>query len=76
MMDWDGSLGYAHRGLLTEVLTLSPPHGQGLHGWLPWLSVAIVQPRSKMQEAFGTFEIDEIEKIRLSERLNRIAKVF
>lgn len=76
MMDWDGSLGYAHRGLLTEVLTLSPPHGHGLHGWLPWLSVAILDPMAKMKEAFGTFEIDEIEKMPLSERLNRIAKVF
>ncbi len=74
MMDWDGSLGYSHRGLLTEVLTLSPPHGHGLHGWLPWLSVAILQPMVKMKEAFGTYEIEEIEKLPLLERLDRLAK--
>lgn len=72
MMDWDGTLNYAHRGLLTEVLTLSPPHGQGLHGWLPWLTVAVLDPMVKMKQAFGTYDIDQIERLPYAERLRRV----
>ncbi len=74
MMDWDGSLGYRYPGLLSEVLTLSPPHGHGLHGWLPWLTVAILQPMSRMKDAFGTFDIDQVEKLPRAERLRLIAQ--
>jgi hypothetical protein len=72
MMDWDGTLKYAYRGLLSEVLTLSPPHGQGLHGWLPWLTVAVLDPMVKMKKAFGSFDIDQIERLPYAERLRRV----
>ncbi len=72
MMNWDGTLNYAHKGLLTEVLTLSPPHGHGLHGWLPWLTVAVLEPMVRMKKAFGTYDIDKIETMPYAERLRRV----
>ena len=74
MMDWDGTLNYGYRGLLSEALTLSPPHGHGVQGWLPWLSVAILQPMTRMKDAFGSYDIDQIEKIPYEERLRLIVK--
>jgi hypothetical protein len=74
MMDWDGSLNYAYRGFITEALTLSPPHGQGVHGWLPWLTVAVLDPMVKMKNAFGTYDIDQIERLPYAERLRRVVQ--
>jgi hypothetical protein len=42
--DWDGSLGYAARGLMTEATTLSVRRGSGVQDWLPWLTANILQP--------------------------------
>lgn len=37
-VDWDGSLGYAARGLQNEAFTLSVRRGAGVFDWLPWLT--------------------------------------
>jgi hypothetical protein len=42
--DWDGSLGYAFRGLLTEATTFAPRRGSGVQDWLPWLSANLLYP--------------------------------
>ena len=42
VLDWDGRLGYAFRGLMNEAITLAPPRGGGVAKWLPWLSVAVL----------------------------------
>ena len=44
VVDWDGALGYAHRGLMTEAMTLSVRRGRGVQKWLPWLTVATLEP--------------------------------
>lgn len=42
--DWDGSLGYASRGLMNEAATLSVRRGTGVADWLPWLTANVLQP--------------------------------
>ena len=42
--NWDGSLGYASRGLLNEAATLSVRRGAGVADWLPWLTANLLQP--------------------------------
>jgi hypothetical protein len=74
MTDWDGALSYAHPGLLTEALTLAPPRGHGVPVWLPWLTVAILDPMTRLQDAYGSMDIDEIEKTPKRERLRRDEK--
>ena len=71
MLDWDGTLGYASPGLQTEALTLTPLRGHGQRSWLPWLTVAQLEPLLRLHDVFGDFEIDAIEKIPHAERLRR-----
>ena len=71
MMDWDGSLGYKYPGLLTEVLSLPPLRGHGVQGWLPWLTVAILDPMVRLKETFGQMDIDSIERLPKAERMRR-----
>ena len=44
VLDWDGTLGYPQRGLMSEAITLVCPRGSGVAKWLPWLSVALLEP--------------------------------
>lgn len=70
-IDLDGSLKYAHPGLQTESFWLSLLRGHTLKAWLPWLTVATLEPLVQLREAFGTMDIDEIEKLPLEERRAR-----
>ena len=51
--DWDGSLGYAHRGLMHEAATLSVRRGAGVADWLPWLTANLLHPLVQAQRAGG-----------------------
>ncbi len=44
VVDWDASLGYAARGLMSEAVTLSVRRGAGVAAWLPWLTANLLQP--------------------------------
>jgi len=73
-IDWDGSLGYAHPGLQTEAMTVSLRRGRSVRLWLPWLTVATIQPLVQLQHCFGSREIDEIEKLSWADKKERDAK--
>jgi hypothetical protein len=73
LLDWDGTLGYSHPGLQTEALSLPPLRGHGTNVWLPWLTVAQLLPLTRLHDTFGSFDIDEIEKLPKAERLRRSA---
>jgi hypothetical protein len=69
LLDVDGSLHYAHAGLQTEAMTVALPRGHGVKLWLPWLTVAAIDPLTQLQEAFGSMRIEEIEQLPLAKRL-------
>ena len=71
LLDWDDTLGYASPGLQVEALSLPPLRGHGVAHWLPWLGVAQLEPLLRLRDVFGSFDIDEIEKLPKSERLRR-----
>ena len=73
LLDWDGALGYAAPGLQTEALSLPPLRGHGTTHWLPWLTVAQCAPLVRLRDVFGSFDIDEIERLPAAERLRRQA---
>ena len=50
VLDWDGSLGYAARGLMTEAATFSVRRGTGVKDWLPWLTANILYPLVQRQQ--------------------------
>ena len=43
-MDYDGTLGYAYRGLQTEALRLVTRWGDGVNLWLPWVTASALDP--------------------------------
>ncbi|MGD2174375.1 MAG: hypothetical protein PVJ27_03145 [Candidatus Brocadiaceae bacterium] len=70
-LDWDGSLGYAHPGLQIEAGSVAPVRGSSVGTWLPWITVASIQPLASFQDAFGAMSIDEIERLPLEDRTRR-----
>jgi len=52
-MDINGSLGYGHTGLCTEALSLAPPRGHGVNTWLPWLTWAMIDPITRLEDAYS-----------------------
>ena len=71
LLDWDGTLGYALPGLQTEALSLTPLRGHGTTHWLPWLTVAQLTPLVRLRDVFGSFDIEEIERLPKAERMRR-----
>ena len=47
LVDRNGRLGYAYPGLMMDALSLAPPRGHGVAGWLPWLTVAVLEPMAR-----------------------------
>jgi len=65
-MDYDGTLGYAHRGLQTEALRLVTHWGDGVNLWLPWVTASALDPLFKMQDAYGDIDVARIASEPLS----------
>lgn len=49
-MDYDGSLGYAYRGLQTEAIRVVTPRGYGVRLWLPWVTASALDPLFKIND--------------------------
>ena len=58
-MDYDGTLGYAYRGLQTEALRLVTRWGDGVNLWLPWVTASALDPLFKIRDAYGDMDIEE-----------------
>lgn len=53
LLDTNGSKGYAHPGLQVEGLGLSVIRGGGPKVWLPWVTLAQIDPISELQDDGG-----------------------
>jgi len=69
--DVDGSIGYSIPGLNHEACMFSDQVLGGQYHWLPWCTYVEVDPASRLFDAFGSYEIDEVEKLELEERKKR-----
>ena len=69
--DVDGSIGYAIPGLNHEACQFYDQRLGGQYHWLPWCTYVEVDPASRLYDTFGTYEIDEAEKLPLAERKAR-----
>jgi hypothetical protein len=54
VIDWDASLGYAMRGLMTEAVSLSVRRGSGVQDWLPWLTANVLYPLVQQRQGNAT----------------------
>lgn len=66
-MDYDGTLGYAYRGLQTEAIRVVTPRGYGVKLWLPWVTASALDPLFKMKDAYGQVGVSKIALRPLSE---------
>lgn len=66
-MNYDGSLGYAYRGLQTEAIRLVTPRGYGVKLWLPWVTASALDPLFKLKDAYNSFDLMNIAVKPMSE---------
>eukprot|EP00927_Polykrikos_kofoidii_P071971 TRINITY_DN68149_c0_g1_i1.p1 TRINITY_DN68149_c0_g1~~TRINITY_DN68149_c0_g1_i1.p1 ORF type:complete len:722 (-),score=94.70 TRINITY_DN68149_c0_g1_i1:16-2181(-) len=59
-VDFDGSFGYGVRGLLPETMNPLAEEEFGKFVWLPWLTVAILEPMVRLLDEFGSYDIETI----------------
>ena len=61
LQDLNGRLGYAVKGLHTEAMTIAVARGHSVRLWLPWLTVAALDPLVDLRDVFGAMNLAEIE---------------
>ncbi|GEM_PF-196493 len=66
--DWLGKNGLAQKGLVREGIGADFLEAAFNPYWLPWVSVAQTDPLSKLEDRFGSMDIDTIEQLPLSVR--------
>lgn len=66
--DWLGKNGLAQKGLVREGIGADYLEAAFNPYWLPWVSVAQTDPLSKLEDRFGSMDIDTIEQLPLSVR--------
>ncbi len=74
-MNYDGSLGYAFKGLQTEAIRIVTPRGYGVRLWLPWVTASALDPLFKMKDAYNSMDVMSIASRPLSE-LQRMDKEY
>jgi hypothetical protein len=60
--DWSGTLGHIYPGLVEESGMFAMQYHVGLGKWLPWCTIAEIEPLTRFEEWFGSMDLDEIEK--------------
>jgi hypothetical protein len=60
--DWSGRLGYAYPGLVEESGMIATQYHVGLGKWLPWCTIAEIEPLTRLREWFGDMDIEVLEK--------------
>lgn len=59
--DYEGELGYKYKAMMPEATTVSDFSFRTVGTWLPWSGVANVEPISKMEDAFGDMNIENLK---------------
>lgn len=69
--DWSGKLGHVYPGLIEESGEVALQYHNGLGRWLPWCTIAQIEPLTRLKEWFGCMDIEEIEKLDEQEKRER-----
>lgn len=70
-LNWDAAHplpGYGDPGICVESLTLAPPRGHGVEYYLPWQTANALEPMVNLRDAFGSWDINAVERLPLSKR--------
>lgn len=69
--DIDGTIGYCMPGLGHESGSIYTQKMQSQYHWLPWCTFVEAEPSMRFYCTFGSYEIEEIEKLSIEERKRR-----
>jgi len=69
--DIDGSCGYKYVGLIHEGGGFTDQQFQSGYYWLPWCTFVEVDPASRFFDTFGAYDVADIQKLPMEERLRR-----
>ncbi len=59
-MDWSRKLGHVYPGLVEESGELALQYHNGLGKWLPWCTIAEIEPLTRLEEKFGHMDLEKI----------------
>lgn len=60
--DFDGRMGYKYRAFMPEATNIADLAFQSVSLWLPWASIANIEPIVYLEEAFGQKDLFMIDK--------------
>ncbi|MFM7187474.1 MAG: hypothetical protein ACKO14_06620, partial [Armatimonadota bacterium] len=60
LIDHDGSLGYAMRGLQNEAFSVAPLRGRGVRLWLPFLATTHLEPIVRASDVYNLSAPEQI----------------
>ena len=58
--DYNGEIGYKYRAMMPEATNVAEFKFRSVGCWLPWSSVANIEPIANLEEAFGVNDIYKI----------------
>ncbi|MGN1099334.1 MAG: hypothetical protein ACI4S9_03240, partial [Christensenellales bacterium] len=58
--DYKGELGYAYRAISTEATLVANFNYYSVNAWLPWSSIANIDPITKMKDTFGVASVYDV----------------
>lgn len=59
--DYDGRMGYKYRAFMPEATNIADLAFRSVSLWLPWASIANIEPIVNLEEAFGCNDLFKIE---------------
>ena len=57
--DFDGRMGFKYKAFLPEATNIANLYFRSVALWLPWCSIANIEPIVQMQETFGVNDVDK-----------------
>lgn len=58
--DYSGKMGYRYKAFMPEATNIADLAFRSVSFWLPWCSIANIEPIVQLEEAFGVKDIDDI----------------
>lgn len=59
--DYDGRMGYKYRAFMPEATSVADFAFRSVSLWLPWSSIANIDPLVKLIDEYGTMDVDFID---------------
>lgn len=69
--DYDGRMGFKYRALMPEATTIADFAFRSVGTWLPWSTIANIEPIINMKKTFGSYDIESLN-MSINEQLDAL----